>query len=215
MSSAYGIGDIRMSIVRTAARACMAGRIAMKVVLISAGLLVQGCSSSNRDSDGGSSWKLWGNDSNGKEQETAARNAPKDTWQQPSSFDNDGPPSGPSYRGGRDPVTGRASNEWPPASPPPTHSASLAPLPAAPAAASAPSPYRGTAPMASVPSARPLPVSAAAPAAASGGTVEVKAGDTLFRIAKANNVTVPALMQANGLQTETIKLGQRLTIPAP
>ena len=228
-------GDLfQMSDMRSSARATVASKIITSLLLLGAGALVQGCSSSNRDGgDGGSSWKLWGNDSGRNEQQAAAnKSAPAETWKQPSSFDNDGPPAGPVYRGGRDPVTGRAGNEWPPAS---SQNASLAPLPASTAhyppqssaQSSAPSsalaPYRPVAPVASAPtaayasapSARPLPAAApAAVASAPGGVVEVKQGDTLYRIAKAHNVTVPALVQANGLPNETIKLGQRLTIPA-
>ena len=39
----------------------------------------------------------------------------------------------------------------------------------------------------------------------------VKAGDSLNRIAKANGVSVAALKQANGLTTEGIRVGQKLT----
>lgn len=46
------------------------------------------------------------------------------------------------------------------------------------------------------------------------GTVDVRPGDTLYRIARAHNVSIAALMQANGLSSESIKVGQRLTIPA-
>ncbi len=46
-------------------------------------------------------------------------------------------------------------------------------------------------------------------------TYTVVAGDTLFSIAKRNNVTVNDLMVANGLTTHTIQPGQTLVIPAP
>ncbi len=195
---------------RRSARVRVASKRVTGLLLLSACTLVQGCSSSNRDGGGGgSSWKLWGNDSARNEQTAANKSAPHETSKQPSSFDNDGPPASPVYRGGRDPVTGRASNEWPPASPAPIQSATLAPLPASPPQypiQSNPAPsYRPSAPYASAPGAI---------AASPGGVVEVKHGDTLYRIAKENNVTVPALMQANGLPNETIKLGQRLNIPA-
>ncbi|CAM5181270.1 LysM domain-containing protein OS=Ureibacillus acetophenoni OX=614649 GN=SAMN05877842_103351 PE=4 SV=1 [Ureibacillus acetophenoni] len=41
----------------------------------------------------------------------------------------------------------------------------------------------------------------------------VKPGDTLFSIANANNTTVDAIMEANGLQTPDIQVGQQLIIP--
>ncbi|MFY3792839.1 LysM peptidoglycan-binding domain-containing protein [Ureibacillus sp. MALMAid1270] len=41
----------------------------------------------------------------------------------------------------------------------------------------------------------------------------VKTGDTLFSIANANNTTVDAIMEANGLQTPDIQVGQQLIIP--
>lgn len=70
---------------------------------------------------------------------------------------------------------------------------------------------------------RPVPPSASArlgqptpapiPPGPGGSTVVVAAGDTLFAIARRNNVNVDALMRANGLQNEKIRVGQRLTIP--
>ena len=52
-------------------------------------------------------------------------------------------------------------------------------------------------------------------AAASGETIEVQPGDTLFGIAKRHGVQVGALIEVNGLQNGTaIKPGQRLALPA-
>lgn len=100
-------------------------------------------------------------------------------------------------------MTGRAEQSWPPAAPPSVQSAPMAPLPSsAPAYASAPPPAYPQ--QAGSPGVAPQPT---------GGAVEVRPGDTLYRIARAYNVTVPALMQANGLTSESIKVGQRLTIP--
>lgn len=45
------------------------------------------------------------------------------------------------------------------------------------------------------------------------GTYTVKSGDSLNRIAKANNVSVEALRQANGLTSGAIRVGQTLTLP--
>lgn len=54
----------------------------------------------------------------------------------------------------------------------------------------------------------------AAPAAGVATTIDVRSGDTLYRLARAYNVSVPAIMQANGMTSESIKVGQRLNIPA-
>lgn len=52
--------------------------------------------------------------------------------------------------------------------------------------------------------------SVSAPAA---GTVTVKSGDTLSRIASANGVSVTALRKANGLTSDNIRIGQVLVLP--
>lgn len=49
---------------------------------------------------------------------------------------------------------------------------------------------------------------------ASGGTYTVKAGDTLSRIASASGVSVADLKAANGLESDTIRLGQTLRLGA-
>jgi LysM repeat protein len=66
------------------------------------------------------------------------------------------------------------------------------------------------------------PVSAAeafAPASAAvpmdGNVYIVKTGDSLWKIARAQNVTVAALKQANHLTSDSLKIGQKLQIPAP
>lgn len=46
-------------------------------------------------------------------------------------------------------------------------------------------------------------------------THRVVAGDTLYRIARANNVSVPALRAANGLTGDEIAVGSTLRIPGP
>lgn len=54
----------------------------------------------------------------------------------------------------------------------------------------------------------------AAPAAvASGGTIEVQRGDTLYGIARRNGVTVKDLMAANNLSGANLKPGQQLRMP--
>jgi LysM repeat protein len=42
----------------------------------------------------------------------------------------------------------------------------------------------------------------------------VKSGDTLTKIAKAHGTTVKAIKAASNLNTDHIKVGQKLTIPA-
>ena len=55
----------------------------------------------------------------------------------------------------------------------------------------------------------------AEPAGAGGEqTYTVKSGDNLTKIATAHGVTVKALRAANGLKTDSIKVGQKLKIPA-
>ncbi|HTI97665.1 MAG TPA: LysM peptidoglycan-binding domain-containing protein [Dongiaceae bacterium] len=49
--------------------------------------------------------------------------------------------------------------------------------------------------------------------ATSSSTYTVKSGDTLIRIAKKHGVSVKALKAANGLQTDRIKVGEKLKIP--
>lgn len=48
-----------------------------------------------------------------------------------------------------------------------------------------------------------------------GQTHEVKTGETLWRIAKKYQISVPALKSANGLTADSIRVGQRLRIPTP
>jgi LysM repeat protein len=47
----------------------------------------------------------------------------------------------------------------------------------------------------------------------SGGTYTVRRGDTLLRIAARQGTTVAAIMQANGLRSSVIYVGQRLKVP--
>ena len=172
----------------------VARRIGIGLAVIGIASFAQGCSSSRDSGDSGSSWKLWGDDK---------PSAPKQ--QQATTFDADGPNPSGTYRGGRDPASGQAQQQWPPAAAP-AENAAISPLPPA----AAPAPYRTAPPQLRTAAAVPV---APTPAAAA-SSVEVKTGDTLYRIAKAHNITVPALMQANSLSNESIKVGQRLNIPA-
>lgn len=55
---------------------------------------------------------------------------------------------------------------------------------------------------------------AAAPAIDTGATYAVKSGDSLWKIARQNNVSVSAIKQANSLTSDSLKIGQKLVIPA-
>jgi hypothetical protein len=191
--------------------------------LVSLTILLPACSSSR----GSSEVRLGSDEAAPAATRSATERASQPAWQQPSRFDADGAPQ-PTYRGGRDPVTGRAqerTQDWAPAAPhqpTPTHSAALPPL-GAPGPAHQPYGYQPYQPHAAHQQHTPPPYAAASPAQmrdtparetmAGGNSIEVRPGDTLYRIARAYGVTVPALMQANNLPGETIKPGQRLTIP--
>jgi murein DD-endopeptidase MepM/ murein hydrolase activator NlpD len=52
------------------------------------------------------------------------------------------------------------------------------------------------------------------PPMAGGDTIEVQPGDTLHNLARRHGVAVAAIKEANGLQTDTVRPGQRLVLPA-
>ncbi|MDR4949719.1 C40 family peptidase [Neobacillus cucumis] len=60
-----------------------------------------------------------------------------------------------------------------------------------------------------------LVVSYSSNASASELTYTVKSGDTLYKIATTNNLTVQQVMQYNNLSTSTIQIGQILSLQAP
>ena len=48
---------------------------------------------------------------------------------------------------------------------------------------------------------------------AEGSTYEVKPGDSLAKIARANKVSIDAIKRANGMNTASLKIGQKIAIP--
>lgn len=120
-------------------------------------------------------------------------------WRQPSQFEADGPPSG-TYRGGRDPVTGKAA-EWSQNGPVTTSAITPLPSPGRPQSVARAAPQQSQ------------PVSAGTGIGIV-GTVKVRQGDTLESIARAHGITVTALMQANKMTSRSsIKAGQMLVVP--
>lgn len=59
-------------------------------------------------------------------------------------------------------------------------------------------------------------VPGAAPVSGSSTTYIVRAGDTLYAVARRHNLTISGLAAANGLSvTDHLRIGQQLTIPSP
>ena len=81
-------------------------------------------------------------------------------------------------------------------------------------------PAKAEAPVTAVASATPATApaiafaTAPATSAVSGNSYTVKTGDSLWKIAKANNVSVAAIKQANNLSSDSLKVNQKLVIPA-
>ena len=59
----------------------------------------------------------------------------------------------------------------------------------------------------------PSPTTAAITTDASGGSYTVKSGDSLWKIARLQNVSVAAIKQANNLSSDSLKVGQKLHVP--
>lgn len=102
--------------------------------------------------------------------------------------------------------------------PPPGAPAAAVMPPSAPAAAVVPTevppPPVPVTPIATAPAIETKPVVASAAKAATSNYVVAK-GDTLSGIAHKSGTTVTALKQANNLSSDTIRIGQKLTIPSP
>jgi LysM repeat protein len=89
------------------------------------------------------------------------------------------------------------------------------PNPQGPGAANSMVPAASMAGNESVPAQAPASVGAAPAATAATHVYIVKKGDSLWKIAKAESVTVGELSRANNLtKTSTLKVGQKLTVPA-
>jgi LysM repeat protein len=71
------------------------------------------------------------------------------------------------------------------------------------------------APATTNPEVKPAPLPGAGVASHSPRRYQVQQGDTLTAIAKATNVTVAALKEANKLENDKIQIGQTLQIPEP
>lgn len=103
-----------------------------------------------------------------------------------------------------------------------TQSSAVMPPPGAPPAAVVPTevtppPPTPVTPIATAPAieTRPSLAPVPAPGAKATSSYSVVKGDTLSGIAHKNGTTVTALKQANSLSSDTIRIGQKLTIPSP
>jgi hypothetical protein len=153
-----------------------------------AALMIAGCSSSGRFA--GPSWNLTGGKGATPIPERPLAQSPQTAH--PSASE----PNTPAYRGGRDPVTGRALGTPPAVLQPQSQGASHPAQPLAPSAQRlVQAPSRG----------------AASPS--HHRTIEVRPGQSLAAIAGEHRVSISALMQANGLRDPYITPGQQLIIP--
>jgi len=101
-----------------------------------------------------------------------------------------------------------------------SQSAVVTPPPGAPTAAVVPTevtppPPVPVTPIATAPAIETKPAVAMAPMPKATSSYTVVKGDTLSGIAHKNGTTVTALKQANNLSSDTIRIGQKLTVPSP
>lgn len=89
-----------------------------------------------------------------------------------------------------------------------------APPAARPATQVAPFEARRTPPVPPRAAYEPQPEAAPAATTAAGGTIEVRPGDTLYKLSKTHGVSVAELMEANGLKGTNLRVGQQLTLPS-
>jgi murein DD-endopeptidase MepM/ murein hydrolase activator NlpD len=117
-------------------------------------------------------------------------------------------------------VMERNSESWPSSGPrstlpPPSADQRMAALPSAPSPLSQPAvgpsrPYDAPKPTAAV----SAPSKQAIPVTASGETVEVQQGDTLYAISKRTGASIAAIMELNNLKSPNLKPGQKLALPS-
>ena len=104
--------------------------------------------------------------------------------------------------------------QQPPYAPEPPPSYGPGPQSYAPAPSYPPQPSYAPQPPYAEPSAVPRKTAYQPLNEPTGNTVEVQAGETLFGIARRHGVSVPAIREANGLTSDAVRPGQRLTIPS-
>jgi LysM domain len=184
------------------------GRIGSGLVLTTAALLVAGCSNAGRFP--GPSWNLTGGQGSVP---VPAKSVYSGTTER-SSVPTGPPPPPVVYRGGRDPITGRAP-AWG-STPHGIEKVPLAPTQdqrSAPASAPNYSPgaqpaYNPPHPMQPATAVQALPAAPARP-----GTIEVRPGQTLTMIAAEQRVSIASLMSANRLRDPYLIAGQTLVLP--
>ena len=107
-----------------------------------------------------------------------------------------------------------ADNENPAGQPADTNQVTSIPNPQGPGAVNSLAPATSMAGN-EAPAPAPAPVAQPAPVSTTAQIYVVKKGDSLWKIAKAENVTVGELSRANNMsKTSVLKVGQKLTVPA-
>lgn len=164
------------------------------VIAVATASTLAACSSGGKL--GGPSWNLTGGKGAAPIPERPIHANP------PQAAGHPAPERPPIYRGGRDPVSGRAPAWGSPQGFDTSRAPAQQPVGAPPASGNA------------QPSSAPLytpPRPAAGPAGAR--TIEVRPGQSLSLIAAEHRVSIASLMQANGLRDAYVIPGQTLVIP--